>query len=249
MRGVFCVLLILLLTGCAPADDVSLQTEEEVATEEGVMEKISFQTDDGVTIVGNLWKGGGDAILLLHMLPATKESWNDFAEELYNEGYTVLAIDLRGHGESVKQRDTMLNYKTFTDEQHQESIIDVRTAVSYLKEKGASSVAVAGASIGANLALQYQAEDPDIKKTILLSAGLDYRGVETESAAAALRSDQEVYYVAGSFDGDTAETAQILSEKMAGESEVKIYDTTAHGTDLLAGDADLSKELIAWLKS
>jgi alpha-beta hydrolase superfamily lysophospholipase len=68
------------------------------------MEKVNFKTKDGVTIVGNYFKPRKEhapAFLLLHMMPATKESWNDFASHLQKEGFEVLAIDLRGHGESI----------------------------------------------------------------------------------------------------------------------------------------------------
>jgi dipeptidyl aminopeptidase/acylaminoacyl peptidase len=46
------------------------------------MEKIRFKTIDGVTITGNYFKPlkkQAPVFLLLHMMPATKESWNEFA--------------------------------------------------------------------------------------------------------------------------------------------------------------------------
>ena len=39
-------------------------------------------------------------LVLLHMMPATKESWDTFAKKMQREGYASVAIDLRGHGES-----------------------------------------------------------------------------------------------------------------------------------------------------
>lgn len=43
------------------------------------MQKVSFNTSDGAKIVGN-WSavaGSSNAVLLLHMRPAAKESWQD----------------------------------------------------------------------------------------------------------------------------------------------------------------------------
>ena len=39
-------------------------------------------------------------LILTHMMPATKESWQDFAGEAQKLGYESITIDLRGHGES-----------------------------------------------------------------------------------------------------------------------------------------------------
>ena len=216
------------------------------------MESVAFKTEDNVHIVGNYWKGGREAVLLLHMMPATKESWNIFAEKLSAEGYSVLAIDLRGHGESIEQAGKKLNYKTFTDAGHQESILDVEASVAFLKKKGAQQIAIIGASIGANLALQYQAEHSEIKKTMLLSPGTNYRGVLTESSAQMLRQDQEVYFVAGALDGRSAGSAEAMAKQIAGKvhgkKQLKIYPSAAHGTDLFAEDPARMNELISWLR-
>lgn len=237
--GVALSVALLLLIGCAS------EVPEETTKES--MKTVSFATDDGVTIIGNYWKGSGNAVLLLHMLPATKESWNEFAEKLNDEGFTVLAIDLRGHGESTN--NGTLNYKTFTDAQHQASIKDVEAAVSYLKKQGATNISIAGASIGANLALVYQSEHQEIKKTILLSAGENYRGVVTGPAAEALQEDQKVFFIEGSSDPSSAGTADVLSSALSGDREVMIYNTSAHGTNLFNEHPELMQELITWLKA
>jgi len=212
------------------------------------MESIQFQTEDDVTIVGNYWGGSEHAVLLLHMMPATKESWEAFAEELHRKGFTVLAIDLRGHGESVEQEGNILNYKDFTDAEHQESIADVEAAVAYLQEQGAIDIDIVGASIGANLALWYQSEHPEVHKTILLSPGTNYRGIITEPFAEGLSEEQEVYFVAGTLDGSAVDMAKQIQSKISGRTEVKIYESSAHGTDLFAEDESLMDILIVWLE-
>lgn len=212
------------------------------------MESIQFQTEDHVTIVGNYWEGDSQAVVLLHMMPSTKESWEEFAEALNKKGYTVLAIDLRGHGESVEQEGRILNYKEFTDAEHQDSLLDVEAAMKYLEEQGVKEISLAGASIGANLALWYQSEHPEIQKTILLSPGTNYRGILTEPFAKELTEEQDVYFVAGTLDGSAVEMAKLIQNKIAGHTELKIYESSAHGTDLFAEDDALMEELISWLE-
>lgn len=216
------------------------------------MESVRFLTKDKVEIIGNYWKGEKHAVLLLHMMPATKESWDRFAEALFDAGFSVLAIDLRGHGESINQEGLSLDYKTFTDEEHQASLMDVEASVSFLKKKGVKEIFLVGASIGANLALQYQGKHTEITKTILLSPGTNYRGVLTEPYAEMLGKNQEVYFVAGTLDGrssgNAANMAKEIASKIIGKKEIKIYQSSAHGTDLFAEDAQLRYTLIAWLQ-
>ncbi len=237
-----CGLALMLVVGCS----------QKISEDGGAaMEKVSFQTEDGVTIVANYWKGSSTGVLLLHMMPATRESWNQFAQKLSSSGMSVLAIDLRGHGESVKQDGRILDYTKFTDQQHQSSIFDVEAAASYLKEKGITELFIAGASIGANLALEYQAEHSDVKRTIVLSPGTNYRGVVTEPYAERLLNDQEVFFVAATRDAGASGAADAMAKQIAshvkGRKEVKIYDSENHGTDLFNDYPMLIDVLAEWL--
>ena len=211
------------------------------------MEKASFATLDGVEIKGHYWQGSNTAVLLLHMMPATKESWSNFAELLNKTGFTVLAIDLRGHGESLTQGIRKLDFRKFSDAEHQASIKDVEAAVAYLTAEGAKNIYITGASIGANLALLYQSQHPEIKKTVLLSAGLDYRGALAEPAARKLQAEQASFIVEGSSDVSCSGTAKKLASLING-SKASIFNTAAHGTNLFAEQPQLMNEIIKWLK-
>jgi pimeloyl-ACP methyl ester carboxylesterase len=64
---------------------------------------VRLMTRDGVPIAGSYWPGarpGGPAVLLLHGINNTRHLFYAKAEWLNGLGYAVLAIDLRGHGES-----------------------------------------------------------------------------------------------------------------------------------------------------
>lgn len=73
-------------------------------------QKVSFLTDDGVLIVSTYYPPASshrttNAIILLHMFGRDRNDWNAFASNLSNStnGYAVLSIDFRGHGESINQ--------------------------------------------------------------------------------------------------------------------------------------------------
>ncbi|TSC63142.1 MAG: alpha/beta hydrolase fold protein, partial [Parcubacteria group bacterium Athens0416_74] len=126
--------------------------------------KITLKTEDNLDIVGLYYPSpASKGVLLLHMMPATKESWNEFAPKLQSEGYQVLAIDLRGHGESSAGPE---GFRNFSDLDHQKTIFDLDAGIEFLETKGVkqNNLVLIGASIGANLALQCLTEHQEIKK-------------------------------------------------------------------------------------
>ncbi|OGL78975.1 hypothetical protein A3F28_01600 [Candidatus Uhrbacteria bacterium RIFCSPHIGHO2_12_FULL_57_11] len=216
-------------------------------------EKINITTEDGVQIVG-LWEDAGatesGAVLLLHMMPATKESYADFQSKLKAAGISSLAIDFRGHGESVRTADGRnLDYKKFSDAEQQAKIKDLEAARSWLLEKGVepSRLAVVGASIGANLALESLASHPEIPAGVILSPGLNYRGITTMPLVRALARDQNLYLVASTDDPESAEAVEKLAEVSLAETQVKIFKTAGHGTTMLEREPGFADGLAAWL--
>jgi alpha-beta hydrolase superfamily lysophospholipase len=216
------------------------------------MEKVTFITEDNITITGNYWDGGENTILLLHMMPAVKESWNTFADILHKQGWSVLAIDERGHGESTKSGT--LDYAKFSDTEQQQKILDVRAAHNWLVSNNRNLTAIVGASIGANLALQHQIEK-GILQTILLSAGFDYKGIETKSLVQKLANPQRVFFAGAKLDKlsgnyTCAEVAEKLFEiAPISEKESFVSETEAHGTNLFDVEPTLIPRLVNWLKN
>lgn len=217
------------------------------------MERVVIETSDAVGLVGDYYPGPERAVLLVHMMPATKESWADFALDLSSAGFAVLAIDLRGHGESLRgPGERLLDFRKFSDEEHQSSIRDLEAGVEYLRRRGASEVFLAGASIGANLALWYLSEHPEIRKAALLSAGTDYRGIRGDRLAEKLAGDQALFLAAGTKDerkaGSAADMARAISKLTKGPVGLRTPETEAHGTDLLRESPALREELVNWLR-
>lgn len=218
------------------------------------MERIQLKTADNIIIVGNHYKAekGSPSALLLHMMPATKESWDEFAKKLRKEGFGCVAIDLRGHGESEGGPE---GYRSFSDEEHKASILDARAGIDFQKNEGHSPLFVIGASIGANLALQILAEDEKIRGAVLLSAGINYRGVETLPPANVIRKNQAVYVVAAKDDMRRNGTPaykmaqEIFNTISSGDKKIEIFETGGHGTDLFASHPDLEERIVEWMQN
>src|SRR3989344_4533312 len=100
-------------------------------------EKINLTASDGKKISADFYpaKNPKGWLLLTHMMPATKESWGNFAKSMQESGYSNLAIDLRGHGESEGGPD---GYQKFSDAEHQAGIRDLEVGWDFLKSRGAA---------------------------------------------------------------------------------------------------------------
>ncbi|MCH7760566.1 dienelactone hydrolase family protein, partial [candidate division TA06 bacterium] len=106
---------------------------------------------------------------------------------------------------------------------------------------------VIGASIGGNVALNYAATDERVKGVVLLSAGLDYRGVKTEEAMKAY-GDRPVLIVASEEDKYAYQSAKKLYELAKGEKELKIYKNAGHGTRIFDKEEGLEDLILNWLE-
>lgn len=212
-------------------------------------EHITLTTKDGIRLAGDYYSGKSESgIILLHMMPATRASWIDVAEKLRQDGWHAVAIDFRGHGESDGGPS---GYRSFTDEEHQKKIFDVEAAVDFLVSKGITRLHIMGASIGANLSLQYASEHETVHSAILLSPGLDYRGIKTDLIADSIRSDQAVLLAASegdSYSYDSVKTLDMKIKKLPHHLTTLLMGS-AHGTDMFRESPLLMEEIISWLNS
>lgn len=245
----FILILLILATvgiGCA-------KSQPTARPKNSMSERVTFETTDRVVIVGDYYAGPAESqtVLLLHMRPETRGSWKPFAEKLVASGFSVLTIDLRGHGESTQfEGDKVLRFKYFTEEEEQRSIRDVDAAAAWLvNTKGMKSdhLTLVGASIGANLSLQFLSEHPDVPAAVLISPGLVYRGIDIQPFIKKLQANQRVFYIAAKDDEYSALSVGAVSEKTSVSHETKIYETGGHGTKLFDSNPELMDEIVGWL--
>ncbi len=200
-----------------------------------VPETVVIAAGDGLEIQGDYYaSSGGQAVLLLHMLGGRRADWDSLIPYLTTEGYTVLAVDMRGHGETRGSQEWALAEQ------------DVQTLLDWLREQGAEEIALVGASIGSNLALRGMANDEAVVTAIALSPGLDYRGVTTEDAIEAI-GRRPVLLVAERVDRYSADSVAQLFALATGLVQVRIGTSAAHGTNMLGGTESLEKVIAAWL--
>ena len=204
--------------------------------------RVEIQAEDGVRLAGTFYPPESDSppvpgVILLHMLWSERSAWEDFAVQLNEAGYAVLAMDFRGHGETGGEVDW------------EKAVQDVGHTWSYLKAIESvddERLAIIGASIGANVALTAAAIEPKVGTVVLLSPGGNYAGVKTHDPMVDY-GERPVLIAASEQDTYAAESSLRLAELAAGDAQLIMYPGSGHGTIMLDREADLRGLIIAWL--
>lgn len=219
------------------------------------MEKVIITAEDGMRIHGLYREAEGPkgVVLLLHMMPATKESWDVFADALRQKGYSSLAIDERGHGESDMKGGERLDYREMSDEEQQAKRLDVEASADWLMERTGldrTRLAAVGASIGANLAIRYAFDHPECRVAVALSPGLDYRGVLTEDAVGGLKEGQALLIAVSDEDATSAMSVKALETlPTRGERETVHLRDKGHGTTMFGTEPELMDRVLEWISA
>jgi dienelactone hydrolase len=126
-------------------------------------EHVTFPTQDGGVVYGDLYGQGDRGVVLVHGGQFNKESWEKQAVALVKAGFRVLAIDLRGYGKSRGPGDS--------DPMDAPLQFDVLAAVRYLRNSRVKSVSVVGASMGGGAAADASivANPGEIDRLVLLA--------------------------------------------------------------------------------
>lgn len=232
MKRVWMVIALLLLAFPAVAQDTMEATVVEI------------EADDGLALVGDYYapseeNGLAPAVLLLHMLGSNRSAYEPLIPALLEEGYAVLTMDMRGHGDTGGSQDW------------DAALTDVGTMLGWLREQegvDAEQVAIIGASIGSNVALLGCAADDQCVTVVALSPGLDYRGVQPEMALLEGLAERSALLVASHNDGYSADSVTQMFSSATGFVEARLYPGGAHGTQLFRNELDSISHLIrAWL--
>jgi dienelactone hydrolase len=209
-------------------------------------QRVAIRTDDGVSLAATWYEPGAraPAVILVHMLHKNRRDWDAVATSLASQGIGALAIDLRGHGESsgsIPEGDTV-DYSVL--------LRDVIAARHYLSSRGdvqPSRVGIAGASIGANLAVLEAAADPTVASIALLSPSTDYRGLRIE-AAMKTYAKRPALLIASDDDAYASRSVKELQKAGTGIREALILNHAGHGTVMLGRDSDLARTLVDWFR-
>ena len=202
---------------------------------------VTFPADDGVLLAATIWDPAGSrapAVVLVPAATTSRAEWTRLGEQLAARGFVALAFDPRGRGasEGVDPGEDRAGLAR-----------DVVAAIRFLQARAevqVGSVGLAGASLGATLAVLAAGSSPAVRSLALLSPALDYRGLRIEEPLK--RTDRPTLIVASGEDAYGARSARALAQTGPGLRELLLLEGAGHGTRMLASRPDLVTTLVDW---
>jgi alpha-beta hydrolase superfamily lysophospholipase len=238
------------LSGRSAAIAVAILAVASGAFADAAPRAVQFTTPDGFAIHGTLYPGRyAKGVICLPMMKHARATYAAFAAKLQDAGLWVLAIDLRGHGESVTQSGKRRAVDDFGPADFLGMEQDLVAAIKFLGKEaklGPGQIAVVGASIGANLALRQAAATPGVRAIVLLSPGFNYRGLATLEAPKRL-AGVSVFYAASADDAYSADAVRELAKGTSVPKEVAVLDDAGHGTEMFEKAPGFLDRVVKWL--
>ena len=213
---------------------------------------VALETFDGVKLAADFYppipsKDPAPMVILLHMYRSDKSAWAPLVEPLHDAGFAVLALDLRGHGDSVtpalRQRVADRDPELF-DAMYN----DVRAAYDWLAERDdvdRSRFALAGASVGCSVALRYASHDRSVDAIACLSPGTNYLGLDSKRDISLIKGRN--IWLCAARDPSEAKATRELAPLAEGVS-TRIVPGSAHGTHMFGKIEGLERELARFLQ-
>ena len=220
---------LLFLAGCGSPSPVATFTPQPptpmpilpTSTPIPNAEEVVFTTDDGVQIAGTLFGQGTTVVVLAHMITSGQTSWHPFAQTLAEQGYSALAFDFRGYGQSEGTRDIDLYDK------------DLRAAIGFLRERGFERIVCIGASMGGNICGRVTHE-PGLAGLVIISGPLLHTLDETNFTDLTYPK----LFIVSDMDRlggiDFTQDVQQMYDWSADPKEIKVYSGSSHGIGMLS---------------
>ncbi len=203
---------------------------------------VQLQTADGLRLKaeGRVVSESTRGVLFAHQLRRSHKDWSKLSARLHASGFTTIAPDLRGHGASAKAGTEL----TPADFKAMEK--DLQAGLVWLRAQGVREISCVGASIGANLCAQVAAKDPAIVNLVMLSPGLNYKGV-TSGDALTRYGDRPVLIVASGEDRVSKRASSLLEQAAKGQVHYELLQNAGHGTQMLSRAGTLIPKITSWL--
>ena len=211
---------------------------------------VSLQASDGVNLKASYASPGreGPAMLLIHQCNMDRSSWSGISDDLVASGIHVLALDLRGFGESGGE-GLAAGFPNLL----RKSAGDADLAFDYLGSQSgvdASRMGVGGASCGGMISADLAVRRANaVRALMLLSSPPSSNAIQNVAENGKLA----VFAAATNQDPITRGVAVTLEKMVNGSrnpnSVVRVLVGTEHGLPMFSSDPTLRTELLNWLKA
>ena len=216
---------------------------------------VTFLTDDSVHLRGMYWdprENGHTAVLLLHDFRSDRTVWDPYITAFRSRGWGVLAVDLRGHGESVRQdmRADLLQPLEADVRSPRSYPSDVRASLAFLARQpksDAGRIAMIGVGLGSDLAYAASGRGWGTASTVCIS--LD-EGRARELAGPGPFASRSIYLLYGADDALSAGAVPSFLQSASYPVEAHGYEeSAARGMELFhEKNPEILARSIAWIE-
>ncbi len=192
-------------------------------------------------------------VVLLHSLGYNSQWWEGLPKELLAKGYAVLAIDLRGHGNSVyNSRLTKISWKNMKNSAFTKYPDDVLAIINQVKSENTkkkffNNWAIVGADIGASTGVLAADKMPVHPKTIvMISPVVKAKGLYIPVSMAHL-DGVDFLSISGTNDIMSKDAEAYLIKFAQDEFLTFTSESKTTGMMMLKNDEGLSKMIAEWI--
>ncbi|MCS6835994.1 MAG: alpha/beta fold hydrolase [Anaerolineae bacterium] len=209
-----------------------------VLAQDGVRD-VALKARDGLTLVGTWVQVSADSptVILLHQLYSNRQGWSPIIETLTANGYNVLAVDLRGYGQTRGR----INWP--------KALLDVADWAAWVRGQGVrDAISMLGSSMGSVLAIVACGADPACKTAIAISPGWEYYGIGVRVPLTEQFGERRVLVIYAERDRYPRQGVPRMVEAAPNVVTTLSYLGNAHGIDMIRQTSDTSlPAILDWL--
>ena len=183
------------------------------------------------------------AALLLHGYGEDRSVWADLVARLLSEGWAVMTLDLRGHGQSVIRNSQPIEASESWRSDSQQFPQDLIPALDWLKTQeriDSNRLAVIGFDVGANLALVASGRFSEVGTSVAINPNID-------EAIALAGAGQEFNPIAVQIIESDIIEGDAARDQIRGASRLTLVDVDG-GTVVWLATGDTLDEIVRWLR-
>jgi alpha-beta hydrolase superfamily lysophospholipase len=215
---------------------------------------LDIHAADGIKLRATHYDPGqpGPGVLLLHrcLAGASRRDWDSLARKLQDNGFHVLALDLRTYGESEGERIRFGgNLEDFFAYVRRVWTGDMEAALAMLKSfpgVDTEAIGTAGASCGLFMSIELLPHHPEIQTEVFLTGPIDDTSIDYLKNALQIptfgilsRDDPSVPFMKRIDEATGAARGRMLY----------LPEGTGHGTNMFAKAKELEPMIVNWFKT
>ncbi len=224
-------------------------TEIDLTIEPSGWEDVTITTEDGLALYGRFWEGNDTAVLFGHdfdnptpgsggqRAPQSSEAVLPWSSAIAREGYTVLSVDFRGHGQSEGEYNV------------RESQLDLAAMYQWLETKGYDRIVMIGWVGSGTAAVVLDAERDDLEFDGIAMVFSPPQDTGLDASRVLPEIEAPTYFI-GTEAGRSASWAKRLEAKAVDSRGVFVFERVPSGVQFIdVFGAELAGRLVDFVAS